>query len=265
MKFQFVFGFILLIFVIIGIFIGLPYLLEIIKSNQFFKFSFPQYVPSQYNNTSISTTTSLSDQGLKVSMSIYRYGKGQITLKASFGNGSVDITGWKIKSEKKGETIIGKGYALPQVDAALSNILLGGGESADITVGLSPLAGNFQVNNCFGWLSGVYSLDYSMNYCPKVELQDLAGLDSACQDLILRASSCNTPSDDILNKQTSQCRVWVEKNLNYSACVAKHSNGSDFYKSWQIYTGNNNPIFDSLHDKIELYDKSGKLIDSYEY
>lgn len=254
--------------VLIGIFVGLPYLLGIIKSNQFFNFSFPKYIPAPISPTPAPAPApapvSTSIPG--ISMSVYRYGGGQIDLKASYFSGApVNITGWKIKSEKKGETIIGKGYALPQFDAAVSDILLSSGESAKIIAGNGPLAGNFRINNCFGWFGSVYNIDYSMNYCPGVKLGDLAGLDSACQDLILKTASCRIPSEDILNRQSNQCRVWVEKNLNYNTCVSSRRQDSDFFKGWQIYTGNNNPIFDSLHDKIGLYDKSGILIDSYEY
>lgn len=267
MRFRFIFGFILLILALIGIFVGLPYLLQIIKSNQFFNFSFPQLETPRLE-TPFPGSTSTTRQPLsrpKIGMSIYRYGKGQITLKASFGKGPVNVTGWKIKSLQKGETVIGKGYALPQVDVALSDVLLGSGESADITLGLSPLAGNFRVNNCFGWLGSVYSIDYSLSYCPRIELSDLSGLDSQCQELILQTSSCRAPADDILNKQSSQCRVWVEKNLNYNACVNSRRQDPDFFKGWKIYTGNNNPIIDPLHDKIELRDRANSLIDSDEY
>lgn len=268
MKFRFIFGFILLILALIGIFIGLPYLVKIIKSNQFFNFSFPRYMPTsryvatstpdyRYENNSTSP---------KISMSVYRYGGGQISLNVSYFDGApVNITGWKIKSLQKGETVISKGYALPQIDSTLSDVFIGSGESADIATGLSPLAGNFRVNNCFGWLSSIYNINYSINYCPKVELKDLSGLDGACQDLILRATFCHAPADDILNKQSSQCRIWALKNLNYNSCVATRRNDSDFFKGWRIYTGNSNPIIDPLHDKIELRDRTGLLIDSYEY
>ena len=273
MKIRFVFGFILLLLALIGIFVGLPYLLQIIKSNQFFSFSFPRYIATStpgyyYGNQSPApySTSSPAAFSPKINMSVYRYGRGQISLRAPYFSGApINITGWKIKSEKKGETIIGKGYALPQVDAALSDVLLTSGESADIIIGLSPLAGNFRVNNCFGWLGNIYSIDYSLSYCPRVALSDLSGLDSQCQELILQISSCRTLSDDVLNKQSSQCRIWVEKNLNYSACVSKHRNDSYFFKGWQIYTGNGNQIYDSLHDKIEFRDRAGFLIDSYEY
>ncbi|MFH0923809.1 MAG: hypothetical protein V1825_03675, partial [Candidatus Falkowbacteria bacterium] len=59
--------------------------------------------------------------------------------------------------------------------------------------------------------------------------------------------------------------IWIEKNLNYSACIQKHLGESNFYKGWRVYTGNGNLLFDQLHDKIELHDQAGLLVDSYEY
>jgi hypothetical protein len=276
MKFQFVFGFILLILFFIAVFVGFPYVLEILKSNQFFNLSrlIPVSTSTNYffsqpaNNP--PAPTSQPQLVIKISISsVSRFtNEEQISLRASyFDSGAVDITGFKIRSLQRGETIIGKGYALPQFDAAVSDIKLSSGESADIMVGASPLAGNFRVNNCFGWLNNIYSLGYSLNYCPTITINDLSGfgLDSTCQDLLLSTSSCRVPSENILNQQTAKCRQWVEQNFNYNSCVVKHRNDSDFYKGWKVYTGNNNQIFDLLHDKIELRDQAGLLIDSYEY
>lgn len=276
MKARFIFGFILLILVLIGIFVGLPYAIQSLKSGSF---ALPFSLPSSnyfFGQPQISTSIPAMPTGRqatqqtakKISISsVSRYGQNAISLRASyFDSGKINITGWRIKSVQKGETVIGKGYALPQVDAMLSDVLLTSGESADIIIGLSPLAGNFRVNNCFGWLNNLYNLDYSTDYCPGgFKIGDLAGLDSACQDLILRASSCQTLSENELNKSSYQCRQWAGKNMNYNTCVASYRNDGDFYKEWKIYTGNINPIFDSLHDIIELRDQNGILIDSYEY
>ncbi len=274
MRFQFIFGFIFLILALIGIFVGLPYLLQIIKSNQSFSFSFPRFIatstPSYYygNQSPASYSTSTSSPAAflpKISMSVYRYGQGQISLRAPYFSGApINITGWKIKSEKNGETIISKGVVLPQFEGA-SDIVLNSGELAEIIVGLSPLGGSFRVNGCLGWLSNLYNIGYALNDCPRIELGDLSELDSQCQELILQTSSCRAPDDDILNGYSSQCRKWVEQNLNYGACVAKNRSDKNFYKEWKIYTGNGNQIYDPLHDKIELRDRSGSLIDSYEY
>ena len=279
MKFSFAFGFILLILLIIGIFVGLPYAIGVLQSGSFslpssLPFSFPKILtetPSNYFfNEPISTSMPTTGQEVKkVSISsVSRYGQNAVSLRASYfsGGDKINVTGWKIKSVRKGETLIGKGINLPQFDAVPSDIWLSSGDSVDIAIGLSPLAVNFRANNCFGWLSGLYNLGYSLDYCPGgFKLSDLTGLDSACQDLILRADSCQTLSEEDLNKSSYKCRQWAEKNMNYGACVASHRNDGGFYKEWKIYTGNNNPIFDSLHDIIELRDQTGVLIDSYEY
>lgn len=281
MRFSFVFGFILLILLIVGILVGLPYLIQIIDSGQFslpfsFPFSFPKITTKPASNyffdrPRIGTTTPTSQQSVKqVSIGgISRYSQSAISLRASYFSSQsekINITGWKIKSIQRGETIIGRGINLPQFDIAPSDIWLSSGDSADIILGLSPLAINFRANNCFGWLNNLYNLGYSLNYCPSgFKLGDLSGLDSACQDLILRAGYCQTPNENDLNKSSYKCREWAEKNMTYNACVISHRNDGNFYKGWKIYTGNNNPIFDSLHDIIELRDQNGILIDKYEY
>lgn len=276
MRFSFVFGFILLILLLIGVFVGLPYVIQVLNSGSVsFPFSFQKIMIKPVSNyffsqPQIGTSTPVPQQAdKKVSVSsVSRYGQNAISLRAPYfsDGGKINITGWRIKSAQKGETLIGKGINLPQFDTMPSDIWLSSGESADIIVGLSPLAINFRANDCFGWLNNLYSFDYSLDYCPGgFKLSDLIGLDSACQDLILRANSCRLPGENDLNTSSYQCRQWVEKNMNYNSCVASQRDASDFYKEWKIYTGNSNPIFDPLHDIIELRDQNGILIDSYEY
>lgn len=273
MKFRFVLGFILLILFFIGAFVGLPYLLQIIKSNQ--GFSFPQlfsaptstapgypWYPGYFYKPTNSTSQPIKTVDIA---GVSRYGSGQISLRASSFAGTINITGWRIKSAQKGEFVIGKGIKLPQFDVISSDIQLAGGESAEIITDVSPMASNFRINSCFGGLNSLYNFGYSFNSCPRINYGDLTGLDSSCQDLIMRSVSCLAPSDDILNKQSSKCRIWFEKNVNYSSCVVNHQNDRDFYKGWMIYTGNRYRFFDQLHDRIELRDQAGLLVDSYEY
>jgi len=264
MKIKFALGFALLIFAIVAILFGVPYLFNILQNNHISPVSnyIQQYISFPSNQPEVQQSEqSPEGGGVKIS-SVYRYGQGQINLRA--GTGGANITGWKIKSENKGEIIIGRGAAIPQFEG-LSDIMLNSGESAEIIVGSSILGVSFRINDCFGWLGNIYNVGSFLNYCSDFKLSDLSGLDSRCQELILDASSCRAPSDDVLNQQSSQCRKWVEQNMNYSACVLKHRSDSDFYKEWRVYTGNNNQIYDSLHDRIELVDRSGVLVDSYEY
>ena len=284
MKFSFVFGFILLILLIIGVFVGLPYALEMIKSGSFklpisLPFSLPKIRTPFNSNYFLSPTQTGSPTALppktgespyKEMVSIgnfYFSGAGQISLRASYFSKEItNITGWKIKSAKKGETVIGKAVNLPELDSAPSDILLSGGDSVDIIMGPSPLGKNFRVNNCFGWLRDIYNFSYSLDYCPgRFKVEELTDLDSSCTDLILRTSACKAPNEDTLNNQSGKCRDWVLKNMNYNSCVIKHRNDSDFFRGWRVYTGNGNKIVDPLHDKIELRDQASLLVDSYEY
>ncbi|MFH1393049.1 MAG: hypothetical protein ABIG73_01550 [Patescibacteria group bacterium] len=263
-KFRLVFGFILLILFFVALFVGLPYLFQTLK---FSSSTFTMPAPWNFNYFYQPASQTYQNQqatGPKVKIgNISGYGNLQISLQSASYESPVNITGWRIKSAQKGETLIGKGINLVQFDSVSSDVWLNGGESADIIAGVSPIATNFRVNICFGGINNLYSLGYAS--CPAMAMYDLSGLDSSCQDLILRSNSCQAPSDNILNGQSSKCRIWFEKNVNYSACVNQHRNERDFYRGWKIYTGNGNQIFDPLHDKIELRDQAGSLIDSRQY
>jgi len=270
-KFRLVFGFILLILFFVALFVGLPYLFQKLKfsptSTMPAPWNFNYFYTQPTSQTSYQQTANPSGSlyiGKVKIGSISGYGNLQITLQSASYESPLNITGWRIRSAQRGETLIGKGINLVQFDSVSSDVWLNGGESADIIAGVSPLAANFRVNVCFGGLSNLYNLGYGFS-CPAIVNYDISGLDSSCQDLILRSSSCQAPSDNILNGQTSKCRIWFEKNVNYNACVNQYRNGRDFYRGWKIYTGNGNQIFDPLHDKIELRDQAGLLIDSRQY
>ena len=267
MKFRLVFGFILLILFFVALFVGLPYLFQRLKfsptSTMPAPWNFSYFYNQPTNPTYQYQNQNQNQQKVKIG-SLSGYGNLQISLQSTSYEGPINITGWRIRSAQRGETLIGKGINLVQFDSVSSDVWLAGGESADIIAGVSPMAANFRVNVCFGGINNMYNLGYGFS-CPAIANYDLSGLDSSCQDLILRSSSCQAPSDNILNGQTSKCRIWFERNVNYNACVNQHRNDRDFYRGWKIYTGNSNKIFDPLHDKIELRDQTGLLIDSRQY
>ena len=282
MKFRIVFGLILLILVFIGFFVGLPYFLRKIQLSPIFEF--PKFTfmsapalststPGFWNFFSPAQVQSRRQSIVQSGNSIFqnkiniagvsKYGRESVNL-SNASPSLVNITGWRIKSRNRGEFVIGKGLALPNFSSDLSDVWLSAGESAEIIADISPLANNFRINSCFGGISELYNLGYGFS-CPAIAPMDFAGMDSACQDLIMRSSSCRAPSDNILNQQSSKCRTWFEKNVNYPACVSKHINDRNFYGGWKIFTGNKMKIFDPLHDKIELRDRAGLAVDSYEY
>ena len=282
MKFRIVFGIILLVLGFIGFFVGLPYFLQKIQLGSFLKlpqFTFtPIFAPSastpgfwnffspaqvQLRRQSIIRSGNSIFQNKINIAGVSKYGRESVNLSNAFPS-LINIAGWRIKSRNRGEFVIDKGLALPNFSSDLSDVWLLAGESAEIIADISPLASSFRINSCFGGISELYNLGYGFS-CPAIAPMDFAGMDSACQDLIMRSPSCRAPSDNILNRQSSQCRVWFEKNVNYSACVSKHVNDKNFYRGWKIFTGNKMQIFDPLHDKIELRDQAGVLVDTYEY
>ncbi|MBI5079608.1 hypothetical protein HZB06_03030 [Candidatus Wolfebacteria bacterium] len=282
MKLKAAIVFIFIVFFLVSIFVGLPYFFTKLKSIDFSSINLPfiKKFPSadyqrvggglpaiQPTGPAIRAGESIYKGKVKIS-GVSRSNLQQINLSANFSeSGAINITGWRIRSaQRRIEIVIGKGFALPQFNSFSSDIWLKRGDFARITAAASPLLSNFQVNGCFGWLSNIYNLG-AFNYCPSIRLGDLSdsGLDGACKDLILSSGSCRAPSDNVLNSYSPSCKLWVEKNLNYNSCVAKHMNDSGFYKGWQIYTGNSNLLFDDRHDKIEFLDQVGLMVDSYEY
>jgi len=119
MKFQFFFGFILLILFFIGMFVGLPYLLEKIKSTPLSFFSIsknsttstPGFFYSRINNwTNNSTSRSVINTGESLYKGKVRIGGvssgKQINLSASYFEGAIKITGWRIKSAQEGKLLL---------------------------------------------------------------------------------------------------------------------------------------------------------------
>lgn len=282
MKLKAAIIFIFIVFLLVSIFVGLPYFFTKLKSIDFSSIKMPWIKSAPFVNyrqvgggspviqptgPAIRPGESIYKGKIKIS-GVSRSNSQQINLSANFSeSGAINITGWRIRSaRRKIEIVIGKGFALPQFNSFSSDIWLKSGASARITAAASPLFSNFQVNGCFGWLSNIYNLG-AFNYCPSIRLGDLSdsGLDGACKDLILSSGSCRAPSDNVLNSYSPSCKLWVEKNLNYNSCVAKHMNDLGFYKGWQIYTGNGNLLFDDRHDKIELLDQADLAVDAYKY
>ena len=164
MKFRIVFGFVLLILFFVALFVGLPYLFQTLKSNstagfsRLFMLSSPtSTVPWNFGYFYIQPTSRMYYQrAINQSGSLYGgkvriggisggYSTTQINLQSVSYGSPINITGWRIKSAQRGETIIGKGINLVQFDTASSDVWLIGGESADIIAGVSPIAANSEL------------------------------------------------------------------------------------------------------------------------
>lgn len=273
-------GFIILLIIVISIYVILPYTSKFKGIRAFPRF-FKAPEEAKFSNTQyrqggapplgiqLKTGDSIYKGKVRISSAYTSGGLGsgrqQVVISASFAEGSLNVSGWRVVNSKGYQSIISGGVNL----IGFSNpgpIYLNRFETLTIVAGPSPISDNFRNNKCLGWLALAYSFDYSPGACPQFTLSDFSGLDGPCKDLLLRTSSCREPRADELNQYSRACRDFVDRNYNYSACVIAHSNDSDFYYgNWRVYTGTNAFLFDPLHDELEIRDQGGFLVDTYRY
>jgi hypothetical protein len=201
------------------------------------------------------------------------WGYSQFTLSAGYSlTKPIDITGWHLKSNA--------GYVL--VPTAVSNYNPGGtSPSADIVLNsnqhvnfysnVSPLVTNLRMNKCIGYLNNTYKFNPPMpNNCPSLySRSEISSFSGACQNLIISLWSCSTPDPDDLNKLSAYsdqaCKNFINSRFSYNGCYNYHKNDADFLSNeWRVWlSGLLN--FDPSHDKIDLFDRSGLLVDEYIY
>ena len=99
-------------------------------------------------------------------------------------NERVNITGWKIKSNKN-EAIIPQAVEIyePSGFAPAGDIILKPNNYAEIYSFISPLNRNFRLNKCLGYLEGIYNFQpiYFPKNCPSFSRSDIRYLSSQCQ------------------------------------------------------------------------------------
>jgi len=228
-------GLVLLIVAMIFIFVGLPYLVRMLKSNQPLSYRSPSaYVtetaPSLAVQNDWRSQSHYNDSAYKgrvIIVGIGQIGRQSINLSAMPNpNGLVNINGWKITTSRFNDFVIGSGLQLVGFGVAGDIILTAGLPSGDfpkgdnqvkIWAGQSPIAANFRVNKCLGLISGI-----------NFDIIPLAGA------------------------------------ANYNSCVQARQNDTDFYKEWRVYALSPQ-LFDPLHDIIQLKDPSGFIVDQYQY
>ena len=204
-----------------------------------------------------------------VSVGTYYY-YGTITLDASFANynatGTIDITGWQIKSKNSGE-YIPQAIALydPSGLAAASDIRMKNGDVTSLYSSSAPF--NLRINKCVGYIAHVANFQPSLPFnCPYVDQAQISSFTGACQNYIETLGGCQSPnmSSPQIPRTDYACQSYLENNFTYKSCFQAHAGDADFLSNqvW-VWTGSN--VVDSYHDVVDLYDRSGKLVDQYSY
>ncbi len=188
----------------------------------------------------------------------------------------VNITGWYLKSEVTGYfAVIGKASLLPfPFTKNDSDIILQKGDRAYITKGFSPIGISFRTNMCTGYFEEntefVPGLELA---CPRAIDEKLPTFSSIydrndeCIRIIENIPRCTTRNGqyfrDLPDTVPSSCRSYIETNVNYNACVAKHFGDTKFPgNEYRIYLNKFGPLWRTSREKINLHDSSGLIVDT---
>lgn len=238
------------------------------------------YPPVQKPAVQVSTSTEVQAPvyigKVKISyVSPYRYGSypGEIRISSYLSKGEdIDITGWKLKSNH-GEIIIPQAVEIydPSGFAPSADIVLKSGNYLSMYTNSSPLAINFRVNKCMGYLANTYSFSpplYTSCPAPYSSRSEISYLPGFCQNYIFSLGSCKIPDADYLNtlpatNDGNMCRAYLN-NINYGSCFNNHRSDSDFLSNeWRAWVNQN--ILDPYHDKLLLLDGQGLVVSEYSY
>lgn len=240
------------------------------------QYSAPAAGGTSISNPPKSEATPLSKRVYISSASLSGYPQtySRITLYSSLKEGeTVDITGWKIKSNKS-ETIIPKAVEIydPSGFTPTSDIILKPGNYVELYSLTSPLSKNLRLNKCIGYLGEIYNFQpiYLPQNCPTFSSSETRQLSGQCQSYIWSLGYCRTPAANFYNAlpgsgEGNVCREFLQ-TIGYNSCFRSHKGDADFLSnSWIVWLGQQNINLDSQHDYLRLYDTKGNLISEYSY
>lgn len=194
----------------------------------------------------------------------------QISLSSALKEEAVNITGWRLKSNKKEMTVpqavnVYDPFGFwPQED-----IIIFENSFINIYSNKSPLNKNLRLNKCTGYLENIYDFDPALpQNCPSVSRSEIVHLSGECQSYILSLWGCKLPETSFYNTllgsdSGNACRAFLN-TISHGSCFQKHRYDSDFLSNeWRIWMNWN--ILDPQHDRLWLLDKNGLLVDEYIY
>jgi|GEM_PF-940220 hypothetical protein len=212
------------------------------------------------NISSLTPTRSLSVPG-KFSL---------VARKASAPG--LNVTGWYLKGNRGGSVVIPRAIADydPSGLTPESDIILKSGDMLNVYIGVTSLQRNVRLNLCMGYFNTTFKTIPSFpNACPRVDRKDIVTFPGACQSFILSLGSCRIPTSNELNQFTldrdAACHA-VLNTLNYRGCYDRYHRRADFLDNEVRVWISQGPFpFDTLHDRILLFDTDGKLVDVHTY
>jgi len=102
--------------------------------------------------------------------------------------------------------------------------------------------------------------------CPYVDRSAIQNFTGSCQNYLYSLGSCQVPdpSNPSIPHTDYACQDYIENNFNYKSCFQAHVSDPNFLSNqvW-VWTGSN--VVNQYHDKVELFDRNGLLVDYYSY
>ncbi|HVN26790.1 MAG TPA: hypothetical protein VMT99_04060 [Candidatus Paceibacterota bacterium] len=196
----------------------------------------------------------------------YGASSGEITLVSYLPTGeSVDVTGWELRANH-GSEFVPQAVELyqPSGFASPTDIRLSGAQ----TLYLYSSAGtiSLRLNECIGYLQRDLNTSPQLPAnCPEPAQSDIAGFTGACQNYVRSIPSCTVPSTggSQVPPNDYACQQYLS-TMNYTGCFNRHEADANFLSNqWWVWTGN--PVVDQYHDVVNLFDRSGLLVDQYSY
>lgn len=216
------------------------------------------------------TAAQLSPYFHEIRFSGLSYGNpGFIGLSIALPQGeSVDITGWQIKSRASGEFIP---QAINIYDPSgltpESDIKVKAGDWVNIYSSSAPV--NLRLNKCMGYIAHFANFNPPLPVsCPSPDYAALqkSNLSGRCLNAIYSVGGCSQPdfSNPNIPQNEPACIDYLKTHFTYRTCFDEHISDSDFLSGQvMIWTGAN--VIDQYHDKVQLLDKNGLLVDYSQY
>lgn len=209
--------------------------------------------------------------------------KQYISLLAYLDQGEkVDVTGWKLISERSGNWVkIGTASTLPypkDQSKNYSDVILTSGDVLNVVKGFSPINTSFRTNECTGFFGQDRQFYPSLDrYCPLPSSEKLPQFstdldrDDECRNFIDQIPSCTDPTGYINFSKLPDtivpaCVTYMRTQMNYNVCVLNHITDSNFAgHKWYVYLNVLGPLWRNSREKIDLYDNQGLLVSSISY
>ncbi|MEK9170479.1 MAG: hypothetical protein AAB674_02420 [Patescibacteria group bacterium] len=227
----------------------------------------PTFVPSGMMpaDQSISTQKPVTITKIKNSDSMSPYIEMVISANLS-QNETIDVTGWTVKSNTNKFFTIPAAQEIYSFGGAQGDIKLRAGDKIHFYSGFGP-KGNFRLNKCMGYVEDTSSFTpFFEKNCPSISRSEIQGFSSSCQDYLESLDNCENPlANPPVPFDDNACHEFLRK-LNYVGCVEKYGTDKDFLsRDWMVWMGDQMNIFDFVHDKVQLLDKKGNIMDEYIY